>query len=129
MDEILGQVLRGAVWERIDLLDDLADTADDHSLTSVTRAELPRLTDFWRELLADHQVDDRGGCATCSSRWRQSSGPCDTWRLAYEHLCAERPRTSAGRTVPRPRLSMPTRTVFESDATTVTDRVSAVDVS
>ncbi|MFD1046533.1 hypothetical protein ACFQ1S_13710, partial [Kibdelosporangium lantanae] len=51
MDEILGQVLRNAVWERLDMLSELANRADAPSLLSVARSELPRLTEGWRAML------------------------------------------------------------------------------
>jgi hypothetical protein len=86
MDEILGQVLRNAVWERLDLLTELANEADAPSLLSVARSELPRLTEGWRELLAAHEPNMRGLCPECSVRWRQQKSPCSVWRAAYEHL-------------------------------------------
>lgn len=86
MDAILGQVLRDAVWERLDLLSDLANRADAPSLLSVARTELPRLTDGWRAMLAAHEPDHRGNCPTCSGRWRQTKAPCPVWQAAYEHL-------------------------------------------
>ncbi|MGH3625294.1 MAG: hypothetical protein ACRDQ5_26500 [Sciscionella sp.] len=95
MDEILGQVLRNAVWERLDLLSDLVERADDQSLISVARSELPRLTEGWRTLLAEHEPDSRGNCPGCFSRWRQQRSPCSVWRAAYEHLVA-------GALAPRP---------------------------
>ncbi|WP_075737823.1 MULTISPECIES: hypothetical protein [Actinoalloteichus] len=86
MDEILGRVLRTAVWERLDMLTRLAERADTSSLLSVARSELPRLTECWRELLNAHQPDNRGNCRECSTRWRQQQAPCEVWRAAYEHL-------------------------------------------
>ena len=86
MDQILGQILRQAVWERLDMLDELASKADAGSLLSVARTELPRLTDGWRALLAAHEPDPRGRCPECSSRWRPRSAPCTVWRAAHEHL-------------------------------------------
>ena len=88
MDEILGQVLRNAVWERLDMLSELANQADAPSLLSVARSELPRLTDGWRALLAAHEPDEKGNCPECSTRWRQQKSPCSVWRAAYEHLVA-----------------------------------------
>lgn len=88
VDEILGQVLRNAVWERLDLLTELASQADAPSLLSVARSELPRLTEGWRALLAAHEPDDKGNCPECSGRWRQQKSPCSVWRAAYEHLVA-----------------------------------------
>ncbi|MCP2197630.1 hypothetical protein LX90_001294 [Lentzea flava] len=88
MDAILGQVLRNAVWERLDLLTELASRADAPSLLSVARSELPRLTEGWRALLAAHEPDEKGNCPECSGRWRQQKSPCSVWRAAYEHLVA-----------------------------------------
>ncbi|GGM57398.1 hypothetical protein GCM10012275_30630 [Longimycelium tulufanense] len=88
MDEILGQVLRNAVWERLDLLTELANRADAPSLLSVARSELPRLTQGWRAVLAAHEPDERGHCPECSTRWRQQKAPCAVWQAAYEHLVA-----------------------------------------
>lgn len=88
MDEILGQVLRDAVWERLDVLTELANRADAPSLLSVARSELPRLTEGWRTLLAAHEPDEKDNCPECSTRWRQQKAPCSVWRSAYEHLVA-----------------------------------------
>ncbi|MCP2254352.1 hypothetical protein LY13_003119 [Prauserella aidingensis] len=88
MDKILGQVLRNAVWERLDMLSDLADRADEPSLVSVARSELPRLTDGWRAMLLSHEPDDGGHCPTCSTRWHRVKAPCTVWQVAHEHLVA-----------------------------------------
>lgn len=88
MDEILGQVLRNAVWERLDMLSDLADRADAASLVSVARTELPRLAEAWRTMLRAHEPDERGDCPTCSTRWHRSKAPCSVWQAAHEHLVA-----------------------------------------
>lgn len=85
MDQVLGQMLRQAVWERLDMLDELASSADNGSLLSVARSELPRLTHGWRALLASHAPDPRGRCPECSSRWRPRA-LCSVWRAAHEHL-------------------------------------------
>ncbi|WP_020496833.1 hypothetical protein [Sciscionella marina] len=85
MDEILEQVLRNAVWERLDMLTELAD-AEEQDLVTVARSELPKLTEDWRELLAMHEPDTQGNCPECSSRWRQQRSPCPIWRAAYDHL-------------------------------------------
>nr|WP_132877132.1 hypothetical protein [Tamaricihabitans halophyticus] len=88
MDEILGRVLRDAVWERLNMLTELADRADAPSLVSVARSELPKLTDGWRSLLTEHEPDNRGDCPSCSTRWRRQKAPCSVWRAAHEHLVA-----------------------------------------
>jgi hypothetical protein len=88
VDQILGQILRQAVWERLDLLDELAAHADAESLTSVARTEVPRLTDGWRVLLAVHEPDSRGRCPECSRRWQPRRSPCSVWRTAHHNLVA-----------------------------------------
>lgn len=85
---MLGQVLRNAVWERLDVLTELANRADAPSLLSVARSELPRLTAGWRTLLTAHEPDERGNCPECSTRWCRRKAPCAVWRSAYEHLVA-----------------------------------------
>ena len=98
MDQILGQILRQAVWERLDMLDELASRADTDSLLSVARTELPRLTDGWRALLAAHEPDARGRCPECSSRWRPRAAPCTVWRAAHQHLVSTDTGTADRRT-------------------------------
>jgi hypothetical protein len=88
MDQVLGQVLRDAVWERLDMLTDLANRADAQSLVSVARSELPRLTEAWRAMLKMHEPDERGDCPTCSTRWHRCKAPCSVWQVAHEHLVA-----------------------------------------
>jgi hypothetical protein len=88
MDQVLGQVLRNAVWERLDMLSDLATRADAQSLVSVARSELPRLTEAWRSMLQAHDPDERGDCPTCSTRWHRCKAPCSVWQVAHEHLVA-----------------------------------------
>jgi hypothetical protein len=88
VDQILGQVLRNAVWERLDMLADLANRADASSLVSVARSELPRLTEGWRAMLSAHEPDERGDCPTCSTRWHRCKAPCTVWKVAHEHLVA-----------------------------------------
>jgi hypothetical protein len=86
VDQILGQILRQAVWDRLDMLDELVSRADADSLLSVARTELPRLADGWRALLASHEPDSRGRCPECSSRWRPRAAPCTVWRAAHDNL-------------------------------------------
>ncbi|MGH3887997.1 MAG: hypothetical protein ACRDSZ_15800 [Pseudonocardiaceae bacterium] len=86
MDRVLGRILRQAVWDRLDMLDELVRNADNGSLLSLARSELPRLTYGWRALLATHAPDPRGRCPECSSRWRPRTSPCSVWRAAHEHL-------------------------------------------
>lgn len=95
VDEILGQVLRTAVWERLDALTELANRADAPSPLSVARSEVPRIVEGWRTLLTAHASDAKGNCVLCSTRWRPRRAPCAVWHSAYEHL-------AAGALAPRP---------------------------
>lgn len=88
MDEVLGQVLRSAVFERLDRLSDLAHGVESDALLTVARSELPRLAIAWRAMLRAHEPDERGDCPTCSTRWHRCKAPCSVWRAAYEHLVA-----------------------------------------
>jgi hypothetical protein len=110
VDQILGQVLRNAVWERLDMLSDLANRADTESLVSVARSELPRLTEGWRAMLRAHEPDERGDCPTCSTRWHRCKAPCTVWQVAHEHLVAGglAPAPKASRSVRR-RAAIPTQ--------------------
>jgi hypothetical protein len=94
---MLGQMLRQAVWERLDMLDELATSADNPSLLSALRSELPRLTHGWRALLAAHAPDPRGRCPECSSYWRSRDASCSVWRAAHVHIVpAEMASSDAG---------------------------------
>lgn len=101
MDQILGQILRQAVWERLDMLDALANNADGPSLASVARTELPRLTDGWRTLLRAHEPNAKGNCPNCSSRWRAQKAPCTVWQAAHHHLITPEQRQAPPSRVPR----------------------------
>jgi hypothetical protein len=104
VDEILGQVLRNAVWERLDML---AGSAGDDAPPPAEGADrgILRLLDGWRGLLAAHEPDQDGDCPECSSRWRRQRSPCAVWRSAYEHLVdgglAARPSKQEGGGVAR----------------------------
>ena len=109
MDQVLGQILRQAVWERLDMLNELASSADNGSLISVARSELPRLTHGWRALLAAHVPDSRGRCSECSGHWRSRAASCSVWQAAHEHLISAETvpsqAVSAESTTAQPRFS------------------------
>jgi hypothetical protein len=86
VNQVLGRMLQQAVWERLDMLEELVRSADNESLLSLARSELPRLTQGWRALLATHAPDQRGRCPECSGRWRPRAAPCSVWQAAHEHL-------------------------------------------
>ncbi len=94
VDQVLGQILRQAVWERLDSLDELVSSADNGSLLSAVRSELPRLAHGWRALLTSHVPDPRGRCPECSSRWRSRATSCSVWQAAHEHLVPADPMPS-----------------------------------
>jgi hypothetical protein len=105
VDQILGQMLRQAVWERLDMLDELASSADNGSLLSAARSELPRLTHGWRALLATHAPDTRGRCPKCSRRWQPRGALCSVWHAAHEHLVSSGAMSSPA--VSSPAVSSP----------------------
>jgi len=110
VDHVLGQVLRNAVWERLDMLSDLGKRADDVSLASVARTEVPRLAEGWRQMLQAHEPDERGDCPACSTRRHRSKAPCSVWQVAHDHLIAgglanQRPRPSLGSRLRRAKQS------------------------
>ncbi|HWC81094.1 MAG TPA: hypothetical protein VG756_14165 [Pseudonocardiaceae bacterium] len=94
------QSLREAVLRRLTVLDRIAESGEpDEKLIPLARAELTRLTDGWRLLLAVHRPERGGSCAACPRSWRHwpsvrgltRSGwrrrwPCRVWLMAYEHL-------------------------------------------
>jgi hypothetical protein len=103
VDQALGQILQRAVWERLDMIEKLASSADNGSLLSLARSELPRLTHGWRALLATHAPDLRGRCPECSRHWRPRAAPCSVWRAAHERLVsAEVETVSSGSVASRP---------------------------
>ena len=84
MDRVLGQILRQAVWDRLDMLDKLARNADNGSLLSVARSELSRLTYGWRSLLATHAPEPperRRSARTAGAPVQR----CAVWRAAHDH--------------------------------------------
>lgn len=88
------------------MLSDLGKRADDASLASVARTEVPRLAEGWRQMLQAHEPDERGDCPTCSTRRHRSKAPCSVWQVAHEHLIAgglanQQPRRGFGTKLPR----------------------------
>lgn len=70
------------------MLSDLGERADDASLASVARTEVPRLAEGWRQMLRAHEPDERGDCPACSTRRHRSKAPCTVWQVAHDHLIA-----------------------------------------
>jgi len=80
------RVLREAVLNRLNELDELARHADAEVLLPLARTELSRLADGWRLLLTVHNPDETGRCRACPRRLRGRRWPCRIWRMAHEHL-------------------------------------------
>jgi len=83
------QLLRRAVFDRLEMLSEEASNAEPGSLVSLARTEFRRLTDGWRELLASHQPDDDGRCPQCSGWLRRRRWPCPVWLSAHHYLIGE----------------------------------------
>ena len=95
MNQVLGRMLQQAGWERLDMLEELVRSADNESLLSLARSELPRLTQGWRALLAAHAPAPRGRCPECSRRWQVRMAPCSVWQAAHERLVSADSAASA----------------------------------
>lgn len=88
MNDVLADVMRTEVYDRLDYLDRLAIEADLRSRAALAETEIARMTAAWRALLALHQPDEYGRCPHCS-RWRRPYRfPCPVWKTAREHLVA-----------------------------------------
>ncbi len=104
MKRVAGDTLRKAVWDRLAMLDDYVTNADDRSVLSVARTELPRLTTAWRAVLILHAPDLRGRCPACSTRWQPQPAPCSVWQTAQENLInasTTTPRSTRGGASPQ----------------------------
>ncbi|WP_275295192.1 hypothetical protein [Amycolatopsis sp. La24] len=98
MDEVLNSTLLSAVRDRLDYLDALVGKADETSKSVLADTVITQMTGAWRELLAAHELDDRGRCRVCSPRRLFGRAACTVWRTAHRRLItdsAERP--AAGR--------------------------------
>ncbi len=60
VDRVLDQIHRMAVWDRFDMLDELASNVDHGSALSVARSALPCLTSRWRALTARPRAGSSG---------------------------------------------------------------------
>lgn len=67
------------------------------------RAEIHRVTEGWRQLLAAHLPDRRGRCPMCSGWIRRRRWPCPVWLAAQQRLAGEeRARPDGAVTRPDP---------------------------
>lgn len=74
MDEILAAVLSAGVHDRLNHLNNLADT------------EIVRLSETVREMLVQHEPDSHGRCRQCSGWFRRRRHPCSVWTVAHQQL-------------------------------------------
>ncbi len=86
VERVLGEILRAAVWDRLNTLQELASNATDSAVLSAAHHELPWLIQGWHEVLAIHTPDLRGYCPECSTRWHPCAAPCSVWRAAQQHF-------------------------------------------
>jgi hypothetical protein len=83
------ETLRNAVLERLTVLDEAAENGEAATLVPLARAEIHRLADGWRLLLAVHQPDDDGRCRACPGWLRRRRWPCQVWGMAHQHLIGD----------------------------------------
>jgi hypothetical protein len=100
---------RRAVLNQLAALDDAASQGDPAKLLPLARAELRRLADGWRRLLAAHHAGPDGRCEACRTGSRAKRWPCQVWRAAHEQLIGE--------DVPPRRRTYPLRNPFTSLST------------
>lgn len=86
MERVLSEIIRAAVWDRLNMLEELAINATDSTVQSVAHRELPRLIRGWHEVFAIHAPNLRGYCPECSTRRHPCAAPCSVWQAAQQHL-------------------------------------------
>ena len=95
---------RRAVLNRLAAVDRVAGQSDPAQVLPMARAELRRLADSWRRLLAAHRAGPDGRCEACRTGTRARRWPCQVWRAAHEQLIGEG--------VPHRRRTYPLRNPF-----------------
>lgn len=93
VDRMLAAVLGRAVFERLELIEEIADRGDDGSVVRLARQELPRVLATLATILRDHEPDDAGRCPQCGGRLCRRPHPCSVWQTAH-HLLADETRTT-----------------------------------
>lgn len=83
------QRLRRMVLRRLESLGEQAACAEPAQLVTLARTEIQRLTEGWRQLLANHQPDEEGRCQHCSGWIKRRRWPCQVWLAAHHHLIGE----------------------------------------
>jgi hypothetical protein len=83
---LFGQLDR-SLHDRLGDLVHRAERGDDSTALDLARVELPKIVTALRALLAEHQPDERGRCATCRRHRfsRKLPSPCRAYLAA--HLC------------------------------------------
>ncbi|SER26437.1 hypothetical protein SAMN05216188_109213 [Lentzea xinjiangensis] len=85
----MDETLREAVLRRLALLEEAAEDGEAEALVSLARAEIHRLADGWRLVLAVHQPGEDGRCKACPGWLRRRRWPCQVWNTAHRHLIGE----------------------------------------
>ncbi len=96
---MIAAVLGRAVYERLELIEEIADRGDDASVVRLARHELPRVLATLATILRDHEPDAAGRCPRCGGRLRRRPHPCTVWQTAH-HLLADESRTTNLGTAP-----------------------------
>ena len=81
--------LRRAVLERLAAVEELALRTSSQLPVLVARNHLKTITGGWRELLLEHQPNDKGRCPVCSGWLRRRRWPCQVWVTAHQHLIGD----------------------------------------
>ena len=90
---MLAAVLGRAVYERLELIEEIADRGDDASVVRLARHELPLVLATLAAILRNHEPDDAGRCPHCGGRLRRRPHPCSVWQTAH-HLLVDESRTT-----------------------------------
>lgn len=86
---MLAAVLGRAVYERLELIEEIADRGDDASVLRLARHELPRVLATLATILRDHEPDG-GRCPRCGGWPRRRPHPCTVWQTAHHLITDER---------------------------------------
>lgn len=80
---------RRAVLSRLVALEAIAARAGAKLSAPVGRKHTQVITEGWRELLIQHQVDATGRCPVCAGWLRRRRWPCEMWVTAHRRLIGD----------------------------------------
>lgn len=86
MDRTLAAVLEQAVYQRLELIEEIADRGDDDSVLHLARGEFPRVLAALATILREHEPAGDGRCPRCSGWRRRRPHPCPIWSTAHQLL-------------------------------------------